>query len=400
MGKLAQGRAKRVTDLATRTESELTSALKDLDQEFLNNLKNAGSFEAALDLAVQRIAEARDETERTAIALAVFGESGAGAVKLAQEFNTLQKEYDDLGGPVSPEALARLEDAKDRLTDFNVVMEANTLPLVATLTDSIINFRDNLVTVFQGTSFQGSGLESELNRLLTLERELREELRELLDQPLDIDAGPIRDPRVERVEEIRNLLRDLIPQVREMEGALSQSLVTFDEVTVSAQKLGPAFSSARAEAEGLAGQARDLAAALQEASFNEGRRQALEDSLRQSEQQLQLVGATAVEQDRLNLLWEDEARLRADQVRTATELRTETGKLAQLQLTLVEAQALSNQEGASAAQRDEINRRIEALREQLRLQQEVVAAAQAGAVAAGRAHDRRFGWNPPSDRDE
>lgn len=101
----------------------LHAFLTKLDPAFLANLKNSGSQSEALRLVADRIAGARDEQEKLAIATAAFGPAGAAFVLLLRDgaagLDALQQRLADLGiGVGLDEAAARADRLGDALTEL------------------------------------------------------------------------------------------------------------------------------------------------------------------------------------------------------------------------------------------------------------------------------------------
>lgn len=100
----------------------MKTALKDSNPELLRQLEIVEGTEEAFMLVMKAIEDAPNEVERTKIALAAFGRSGAIITRIAeagsQGIADLRQEFRDLGGGISEHGTKQSETFIDKVTNL------------------------------------------------------------------------------------------------------------------------------------------------------------------------------------------------------------------------------------------------------------------------------------------
>ena len=120
----------------------LFTLLQKIDPDTLERLQTASSTEDALETIIDRLANASDAFERNAIAAAAFGRTGGTAMaKLAVDAEELRQKFRDLGGGISDDLAKKAEEAQDKLTDLDVVLDSRLNTTVLENIDGFIQFK-------------------------------------------------------------------------------------------------------------------------------------------------------------------------------------------------------------------------------------------------------------------
>ena len=113
---------KNMAELRTRTSSEMGLALQEFNPGLVEMLKNTKNQEEALRLLADAIQDTDSALEKTAIARAAFGRSGALFVTTLNEgsagLDRMARKARTLGAVLSNEIIARSEVAADELGDM------------------------------------------------------------------------------------------------------------------------------------------------------------------------------------------------------------------------------------------------------------------------------------------
>lgn len=107
----------------------LAESLRKTNPELLNMVRNAGSVEAALDVAFQAIANAGDQTQKAALAVKFFGRSGTQLLPILADgtkgLADMRARARELGLVMSTELVEGADRAGDRLTELGAVIKTN-----------------------------------------------------------------------------------------------------------------------------------------------------------------------------------------------------------------------------------------------------------------------------------
>lgn len=107
----------------------LAEGLRKTNPELLNLVRNAGSVEAALDVAFTAIANAGDQTEKAALAVKFFGRSGTQLLPILADgtkgLADMRARARELGLVISADLVEGADKAGDRLTELGKVVKTN-----------------------------------------------------------------------------------------------------------------------------------------------------------------------------------------------------------------------------------------------------------------------------------
>ena len=220
---------KRMGELRTRTDSELITALKNFDAELLENIRNASSQEAALDLVFRKMGSLTDQTQRIALATAVFGRSGILMTNIvrggAQELDNMRQKARDLGIVIEESLLRNAENAKDQLFILGQVIGTNVtqaiLKAAPQIADMAKQFADAIPEILNTTraflEFIGVLEKSRIQKMNEDIAALTVRIK-ALNEELETPLGPRTEgPGVERLERLIDERDVLLARVRVLE---------------------------------------------------------------------------------------------------------------------------------------------------------------------------------------
>ena len=130
-----------------RSSSELDTALRDLAPSLLENMRAAKSVEEALDLAFRAMAEMENQTQRAAVANAIFGRSGILMTKIVRDgadaFDEARASARRLGIVIEESLLRRAVILKDQMTILGTIIRTNfTRGVISGFSEEFVLFAD------------------------------------------------------------------------------------------------------------------------------------------------------------------------------------------------------------------------------------------------------------------
>jgi hypothetical protein len=186
----------------------LVTLLQKLDPDLLAKLLNAQTTDEALDLVFEKLRNTESAFEKNAIAAAAFGRgAGIAMIKTAEDADELSAKLRTMGGVLSEELARKAEEADDRLTDLDIVLQTRLKTAVLENIDGFVAFKTVLSDIelfFVRLASSVGNASSALGRFLRLQAEASDERglrRERADTVLQIDAQQRRIEAINRRKE-------------------------------------------------------------------------------------------------------------------------------------------------------------------------------------------------------
>jgi lambda family phage tail tape measure protein len=177
LGKVAKIEGMSIDDLAgslvklTRTISEANSGSEAAAQTFKTLGLDPSTFKNSEDALLQisdRFASYRDGLNKTALAVDLFGKSGAGMIPFLNQGSDLIKQIRgelDLFGNASTKAAVEAAEFNDRMTKMNIVVSTIFDKFVSELLPTLNNFTQALFDTFTYSDL----LRNEVNKLVAIQ---------------------------------------------------------------------------------------------------------------------------------------------------------------------------------------------------------------------------------------
>ena len=174
LGKVAKIEGMSIDDLAgslvklTRTISEANSGSEAAAQTFKTLGLDPSTFKNSEDALLQisdRFASYRDGLNKTALAVDLFGKSGAGMIPFLNQGSDLIKQIRgelDLFGNASTKAAVEAAEFNDRMTKMNIVVSTIFEKFVSELLPTLNNFTQALFDAYK----ESDVLRNEINKLV------------------------------------------------------------------------------------------------------------------------------------------------------------------------------------------------------------------------------------------
>jgi hypothetical protein len=167
--------------LAVVGKGRMVTALKALNPELLENIRNAKSQEERIRLVADALRDEEDASRRAALASAAFGDVGARVVEAFKggsgELDGMARKARELGIVVSNEVLASAEQMSDEFETATKVIDIK-------LKQALVNLGPVLVWLAQQMSSLTEGLATVLEQFDAVENRTR--LRPLQNELIDI----------------------------------------------------------------------------------------------------------------------------------------------------------------------------------------------------------------------
>jgi len=128
----------------------LVTFLKKFDEQLLDNIKSAGSTEAALKLVFDRMGQLTDAADRAALANAAFSRSGVKLTVMvkngAAELNKMREEAHALGIVIDDDLIRGAEEANDKLGTLGKVLRMQVTGAIVKLAPKITEVSTNVLS--------------------------------------------------------------------------------------------------------------------------------------------------------------------------------------------------------------------------------------------------------------
>lgn len=214
---------KRVGELRAGTGS-LYTYLNKVNKELVNQIKTAGSTDAALNLIFKSMKNVTNESDRAALAAAAFGRSGQRIAIMADDYEKLRQEARDLGLVIDSELIKNAEIANDKMDTMSRIIKTQLTSALLNLAPAIQTVAQGLIDLSPGFSWLLGGekrvneRQQELNAI-TIEMQ---DLNKLLNEQRDIQArllmlkaqGSWYDPN--ELEQVNNNIESIVESVKDL----------------------------------------------------------------------------------------------------------------------------------------------------------------------------------------
>lgn len=235
----------------------LYTYLSKTDKALLSQVQSAKSADAALDIIFKSMKDVADSSERSALAVAAFGRSGQRMAIMADDYERLRKEAQDLGLVIDSELIESADEAGDKLDTMSRIIKTQLTSAVLELAPAIQTAAMAMVDLSKDWAWILGGQKRSNERVAELQATTAEMqgLNALLREQRDIqtrltmlkEKGSWYDP--EELRQAQSNIESLLESIRELNGAGSGAPTTPDNSELSQQQTVEIYKKAFSELE-------------------------------------------------------------------------------------------------------------------------------------------------------
>lgn len=235
----------------------LYTYLSKTDKALLSQVQSAKSADAALDIIFKSMKDVADSSERSALAVAAFGRSGQRMAIMADDYEKLRKEAQDLGLVIDSGLIESADEAGDKFDTMSQVIKTQLMVAVLDLAPAIQSVSASIIELSKSWSWLLGGQKRSNERIAELQATNVEMqgLNSLLREQRDIqtrltmlkEKGSWYDP--EELRQAQSNIESLLESVRELNGTGPGAPTTPDGSELSQQQKVEIYKKAFSELE-------------------------------------------------------------------------------------------------------------------------------------------------------